>query len=79
MRVMPIFAAVMPWRKGVSVIASKPGRKAALCWVALILLSVLNPSPTGGALLIIVPLGVFTYHYTKEYLNDRTVREREAQ
>lgn len=45
--------------------------KALLCWAFLIPLVVLNPTPTGGALLVIAPLGVFTYHYTKEYLHGR--------
>lgn len=45
--------------------------KALLCWGLLIPLALLNPTPTGGALLIIAPLGVFTYHYTKEYLHGR--------
>lgn len=42
--------------------------KALLCWGLLIPLAVLNPTPTGGAMLIIAPLAVYTYYTTKELI-----------
>lgn len=49
--------------------------KALLCWGLLTPLTLLNPTPTGGALLVIAPLAVFTYYTTKDWLYDRTHRE----
>lgn len=45
--------------------------KALLCWGLLIPLAVLNPTPTGGAMLIIAPLAVFTYYTTKELIHGK--------
>ena len=57
--------------KGMTVTSSKHGRKAALCWVALIALSVLNPAPTGGALPVIAVLAVGTYYTTQAWRRER--------
>lgn len=46
--------------------------KAITCWVALTALALLNPSPTGGALLLIGPLGVLTFYTTSDWVNQRT-------
>lgn len=44
------------------------GGKAATCWVALIALALLNPTPTGGALLVIAPLGVATFYTSCDWV-----------
>lgn len=69
--VATMFAGATPTMKGENVISSKHGRKALLCWVALIALSVLNPTPTGGALLVIAPLAVYTYYTTQAWRRER--------
>lgn len=45
--------------------------KALLCWAFLIPLALLNPTPTGGAMLIIAPLAVYTYYTTKELIHGK--------
>ena len=45
--------------------------KALLCWGLLIPLTLLNTTPTGGALLVIAPLAVYTYYTTKDWLHGR--------
>lgn len=45
--------------------------KALLCWGLLIPLTLLNTTPTGGALLVIAPLAVYTYYTTKELIHGK--------
>lgn len=69
--VATMFAGATPTMKGMTVTSSKHGRKALLCWVLLIALSVLNPTPTGGALLVVAPLAVYTYYTTQDWRRAR--------
>lgn len=52
------------------------GAKAITCWVALTALALLIQSPTGGALLLIGPLGVLTFYTTSDWVNQRTKGDR---
>lgn len=48
-------------------------RTRALLLLGLFLtLTVLNPAPTGGALILAAPVGVFAYYATKEWINERS-------
>lgn len=55
-----------------------PGLKALLWWGLFLTLTLLNPTPTGGATIMAAPVGVFTIYATKEYLNDRAYRRDRA-
>ena len=70
--VTPTSAGATPPMKGENVTSSKHGRKALLCWAALIALNFLNPTPTGGALLVIAALAVYTYYTTQDWRNRHT-------
>ena len=69
--VATMFAGATPTMKGMNVTSSKHGYKVIICWVLLIALSVLNPTPTGGALLVIAPLAVYTYYTTQAWRRER--------
>lgn len=66
-----MFAVATPTTKGMTVTSSKHGYKVIICWALLIALSVLNPAPTGGALLVIAPLAVYTYYTTQDWRRER--------
>lgn len=69
--VATMFAGATPTMKGMTVISSKHGYKVIICWVALIALSFLNPTPTGGALPFIALLAVCTYYTTQDWRRER--------
>lgn len=46
--------------------------KALLLWGLFLTLTILNPAPTGGAILLAAPVGVFAYYSTKEWINERS-------
>lgn len=45
-----------------------PRTKTLLLWGLFLTLTVLNPAPTGGALILAAPVGVFAYYTTKDWV-----------
>ncbi|MFW0120314.1 hypothetical protein ACN08Y_10410 [Rothia sp. P5764] len=52
--------------------------RALLLWGLFLTLTIFNPAPTGGAMLLAAPVGVFLYRTTKDWINESQQESREA-